>query len=47
MPQNVAMIGDDVSADLGEGAIEMGFYRYLGKYNQLIVWRASRSVNVI
>ncbi|KAI8580556.1 hypothetical protein K450DRAFT_236192 [Umbelopsis ramanniana AG] len=37
MPQNVAMIGDDVSADLGEGAIEMGFYRYLvktGKYKE-------------
>jgi hypothetical protein len=25
------MIGDDVSADLGDGAIEMGFHRYLGK----------------
>ncbi|GAB5587804.1 hypothetical protein Unana1_02704 [Umbelopsis nana] len=36
-PQNVAMIGDDVSADLGDGAIEMGFQRYLvktGKYKQ-------------
>jgi hypothetical protein len=47
MPQHVAMIGDDVSADLGEGAIEMGFYRYLGKYNQLNNWQASRSVNII
>ncbi|CAO3681112.1 unnamed protein product [Umbelopsis ramanniana] len=37
MPQNVAMIGDDVLADLGEGATEMGFYRYLvktGKYKE-------------
>jgi hypothetical protein len=30
-PQTVAIIGDDVLADLGGGAIEMGFYRYLGK----------------
>jgi hypothetical protein len=26
------MIGDDVSADLGDGAIEMGFQRYLGEW---------------
>jgi hypothetical protein len=25
----------------------MGFYRYLGKYNQLNNWQASRSVNII
>lgn len=30
-PQNVAMVGDDVSADLGDGALELGLYRYLGK----------------
>ncbi|KAM3581490.1 hypothetical protein VKS41_006317 [Umbelopsis sp. WA50703] len=36
-PETVAMIGDDVSADLGDGAIEMGFHRYLvktGKYKE-------------
>ncbi|KAH8555321.1 haloacid dehalogenase-like hydrolase domain-containing 2 [Umbelopsis sp. PMI_123] len=37
MPQTVAIIGDDILADLGGGAIEMGFYRYLvktGKYKE-------------
>ncbi|KAL4067206.1 HAD-like domain-containing protein [Scleroderma yunnanense] len=35
--QHIAVIGDDVSADLGEGAIELGLWRVLvktGKYRQ-------------
>ena len=28
---HIAVIGDDVSADLGEGAIELGLWRALGK----------------
>lgn len=47
MPQNVAMIGDDVSADLGQGAIEMGFYRYLGEDDRFINWRAPCCLSVI
>lgn len=30
-PQHVAIIGDDVSNDLGGGAKELGLHRFLGK----------------
>jgi FMN phosphatase YigB (HAD superfamily) len=31
VPQQVAIIGDDVSNDLGGGAKELGLHRFLGK----------------
>lgn len=31
-PEQVAMIGDDVSNDLGGGAKELGLHRFLGKF---------------
>jgi FMN phosphatase YigB (HAD superfamily) len=31
-PHQVAIIGDDVSNDLGGGAKELGLHRFLGKY---------------
>jgi hypothetical protein len=37
-PQNVAIVGDDVSADLGDGALELGLYRYLGKLKMRGGW---------
>ena len=37
-PQNVAMVGDDVSADLGDGALELGLHRYLGKLKMRGGW---------
>lgn len=30
-PEQVAIIGDDVNADLGDGAKELGLHRFLGK----------------
>ncbi len=30
------MVGDDVEADLGEGAIELGLWRILGKVQLLL-----------
>jgi FMN phosphatase YigB (HAD superfamily) len=30
-PQQVAIIGDDVSNDLGGGAEQLGLHRFLGK----------------
>lgn len=30
-PGNVAIIGDDVNSDLGDGAEELGLHRFLGK----------------
>jgi len=32
----IAIIGDDVEADLGEGAIELGLWRVLGLFNSFI-----------
>ena len=32
---DIAIIGDDVNTDLGEGAIELGFWRVLGKRSSL------------
>ena len=29
----IAIIGDDVEADLGEGAVELGLWRVLGSFN--------------
>lgn len=40
-PQNVAMVGDDVSADLGDGALELGLHRYLGKLKVRVVGAVS------
>ena len=38
----IAIIGDDIEADLGEGAIELGLWRVLGSFNSSIkVFQAS------
>lgn len=34
----IAVIGDDIEADLGEGAVELNLWRILGKRNHIIFY---------
>ena len=35
-PRGIAVIGDDIMADLGEGAVELGLHRILGVFDFLV-----------
>lgn len=43
-PEQVAIIGDDVNADLGAGAVELGLHRYLGTWINQQYLRAETNV---